>query len=74
MTKFVICIVLRHLYVVYTMNTISRHILPEPEELKTRLINLSTVHKWRHHFSFFTYVYVNFDKKLWIWISMIQQN
>ena len=63
--------------VVYTMNTISKHILPEPEELKTRLINVSAIHKWRYHFSrnfdlFFTYTYVNFDKNLWIWMTMIQ--
>ena len=61
--------------------TISKHILPEPEELKTRLINVSAIHKWRHHFSDFSHnfdlffhIYVNFDKNLWIWMSMIQPN
>ena len=81
-SKYSICIVLHHfhlVYIVYTINTISKHILPEPEELKTRLINVSTIHnKWRHYssrnFDLFFHICVNFDKNLWIWMSMIQQN
>ena len=81
-SKYSICIVLHHfhlVYIVYTINTISKHILPEPEELKTRLINVSTIHnKWRHYssrnFDLFFHISVNFDKNLWVWMSMIQQN